>query len=70
MIELLRLTNPVVRSFVVSLLQDAQIPHIVADTHMSSLEGSINTFPVRILVAQDDYEDAYQLLADAGVPVQ
>ncbi len=65
--ELLRSNDPVLISFATSLLQDAEIEHSVADSHMSVIDGSINAVTNRILVAEDRYDDARQLLEDAGV---
>lgn len=67
MVELLRSNDPVLISFVASLLDDAKIPHTVADTHMSVIEGSINALTNRVLVAEDHVEAARELLLDAGV---
>lgn len=67
--ELLRSNDPVLISFATSLLQDAEIEHSVADSHMSVIDGSINAITNRILVAEDRYDDARQLLGDAGVSV-
>jgi hypothetical protein len=69
MIELLRSNDPVLVSFVTSLLLDAGIEHNVADSHMSVIEGSIGALPGRILVPESRYNDAARLLADAGVPI-
>lgn len=70
MVELLRSNDPVLMSFVRSLLLDAGIEHSVADAHMSVIEGSIGALPSRLLVAQDQYSDAHRLLVDAGVPLE
>ena len=67
MIELLRSNDPVLMSFAVSVLRDAGIEHSVADGHMSVIDGSIGAISNRIMVADDQYETARQLLADAGV---
>jgi hypothetical protein len=69
MIELLRSNDPVLISFATSLLADAEIAHSVADSHMSTIDGSINAVTNRIMVAEDRLSDAQGLLADAGVPV-
>lgn len=68
--ELLRSNDPVLISFATSLLQDAQIEHSVADSHMSVIDGSINAVTNRILVADDRVDDARSLLTDAGVSVE
>jgi len=70
MIELLRSNDPVLVSFVTSLLQDAKITHSVADSHMSVIDGSINAVANRVMVAEGEYDSARELLADAGVPIE
>ena len=68
MIELLRTNDPVLLSFVTSVLEDAEIEHSVADANMSVIDGSIGAIPRRVMVAPDRLEEARELLADAGVP--
>jgi Putative prokaryotic signal transducing protein len=70
MIELLRSNDPVLVSFVDSLLSDADIQHSVADSNMSVIDGSIGAVQTRVLVAEDEAEHARQLLADADVNVK
>lgn len=70
MIELLRSNDPVLISFTASLLEDAGIGHAVADSHMSVIDGSINAVANRVLVAEDRYAQARELLADAGVTLE
>ena len=65
--ELLRTNDPVLISFVESLLKEADIHMMVADQNMSILEGSIGLLPRRILVAGDQLEQARRLMIDAGV---
>lgn len=67
MMELLRSNDPVLISFVASLLRVAGIEHTVADQHMSVIDGSIGALMARILVAEEQHGDASRLLADAGV---
>jgi hypothetical protein len=67
MIELIRTNDAVVLSFVQSLLRDAGIECLVADQNMSVLDGSIGILPRRVLIAEDDAEEAKKLLADAGI---
>lgn len=69
MSELLRTTDPVLISFVVSLLNDEGIPHAVFDGNMSIMEGSIGILPRRIMVDSDALGRARFLLASAGVEV-
>lgn len=65
--DLVRTNDPVLVSFIESLLREARIAFHVADTNMSFVEGSIGVFPRRILVGEDGYSRARQLLADAGL---
>jgi hypothetical protein len=67
MAELLRSNDPVLISFTASLLEDAKIPHTIADGHMSTIDGSIGAIPNRVLVADDQLTAARELLTDAGV---
>ena len=68
-VELLRSNDAVLVSFVTALLADAGIEHNVADAHMSVIEGSIGALPRRVLVAQERYSEAHNLLSDAGIPM-
>ncbi|MBX3583749.1 MAG: DUF2007 domain-containing protein [Rhizobiaceae bacterium] len=65
--ELLRTNDAVVISFVEALLKDAGIGAIVADQNMSVLDGSISILPRRVLVLDEDLEEAHRILADAGI---
>tara|TARA_R100001129_G_scaffold100854_1_gene69004 strand:+ start:3399 stop:3671 length:273 start_codon:yes stop_codon:yes gene_type:complete len=65
--ELIRTNDPVLISFVESLMRDAGIGCMVADTNMSILDGSIGMLPRRIMVDGDETENARQLITDAGL---
>jgi hypothetical protein len=65
--ELVRTNDAVLISFVESLLRDAGITCLVADQNMSVLDGSIGILPRRIMVADDEAEEARQILVDAGI---
>ncbi|SJZ72641.1 DUF2007 domain-containing protein [Consotaella salsifontis] len=65
--ELMRSNDAVLISFVDALLKDAQIPHFVADGHMSILDGSIGALPRRIMVAPDHLAQARRILTDADL---
>jgi hypothetical protein len=67
MIEIVRTNDLVVIGFLQSLLEDANIPVLVADMHMSALEGMIGVFPRRILVPDDHVDQARRLIRDAGL---
>ncbi|MFZ1108016.1 MAG: DUF2007 domain-containing protein [Rhodomicrobium sp.] len=65
--ELLRTTDIVLLSYVNSLLNDACVSVLIADVHVSSVEGSIGAFPRRVLVDADDWDESISLLTDAGL---
>lgn len=65
--ELLRSNDPVLINFAQSILRQSGIPSMVADQHMSVLEGSIGAFPRRLLVSSDDLVAAERALRDAGL---
>jgi hypothetical protein len=69
-IELIRSNDPVLISFVATLLTDAGIVHSVTDTNMSVIDGSIGAIQNRIMVAEDRQAEARRLLADAGVDIE
>ncbi|MBA8901568.1 hypothetical protein FHW17_002458 [Phyllobacterium sp. P30BS-XVII] len=61
----MRTNDPVLISFVESLLKDARISHFIADSNMSILEGSVGIIARRVLVDADREEEARKLLKDA-----
>ena len=65
--ELVRTNNAVLITAIEALLKSADIPHMVLDQHMSVLEGSLGMLPRRIVVDQEYWETARQLLEDAGL---
>jgi hypothetical protein len=54
-------------SAVQALLEGAGIPHLLADQHMSVVEGSLGILPRRILVADEHAQAARTLLREAGL---
>ena len=56
--ELIRSNDPVLLSYIDALLKEADIPHEMADVHISVMEGSIAAFPRRVLVDDEDFEEA------------
>ena len=64
--ELVRTNNPVLLSWIQSLLRQEGIESFVFDSHMSVLEGSANAIPRRLMVVDDEYEIARQTMTDAG----
>lgn len=64
---LIKSNDPVLIGFVRSLLGDAGIETVLLDTNMSVMEGSIGILPQRVMVGEDEYEQAQGLLRDAGL---
>jgi hypothetical protein len=67
MVEIVRTNDPVLLGFLQSLLENANIPVFVADTHISSLHSMTGAFPCRILVPEDHAGQARRLISDAGL---
>ncbi|MBN8975046.1 MAG: DUF2007 domain-containing protein [Xanthobacteraceae bacterium] len=65
--ELVRTNDVVLVSAIEALLNGADIHHLVVDQNMSVLDGSIGAIPRRILVHEDDNQQARRLLTDAGL---
>jgi len=70
MVEIIRSNDIVLIGFVQSLLEHARIPVLVADGHMSAIEGSIGAFPRRVLVPEDYGSQARRLVRDAGLAAE
>jgi len=66
MVELLRSNDPVRLSFLRALLADARIETVVFDLHTSFAEGSIGALQRRLMVGDDDHDQARRVLAAAG----
>lgn len=66
---LLQTNDAVLISFVESLLSEANIEHTVLDGHMSVMEGSIGILPRRVVVADEDWGRAIDLMTEAGVDI-
>jgi hypothetical protein len=65
--EILRTNDPVVLTFVEALLRGAGLGAVVADAHMSIVEGSIGILPRRILVGTHEWTRARQVMNEAGL---
>lgn len=63
--ELIRSNDPVLLSYIEALLKEADIPHDVADLHISVMEGSIGALPRRVLVDDADFEEASEIISTA-----
>jgi Putative prokaryotic signal transducing protein len=64
--ELVRSNDLVFLSFVEALLREAAIPHDMADEHMSAVVGSIDASPRRILVSDEDWPKAKEIVDAAA----
>lgn len=67
MTELLRTNDAVLITAIEALLKGAGIECMIADRHMSVLEGSLGVLPRRVLVADDEAEKARRILKEAGL---
>jgi hypothetical protein len=67
LIELLRTNDLVLISRVEAILTDSGIAILLADQHMSALEGSLSFLPRRVLVAADAEVRARKALTEAGL---
>lgn len=65
--EIVRTNDPVLISYIEVLLTEAGVVHLVLDTHMSVLEGSLGMIQRRILVDTDQSVLARQRLTEAGL---
>jgi hypothetical protein len=67
MMELLRSNDLVLISAVRAILAGDDVVVVIADEHMSALEGSVGFLPRRILVRDADLARARRLLEEAGL---
>jgi hypothetical protein len=65
--ELLRSNDAVLISFAESVLRQIGIVSVLADQHVSVVEGSIGAFPRRLLVREEDWPPARRSLLEAGL---
>ncbi|NVK14143.1 MAG: DUF2007 domain-containing protein [Rhodobacteraceae bacterium] len=67
--ELLRSTDPTIMAFASALLEGEDIDCFQMDVNMSILEGGIGIFPRRLMVHEDDYDDALIVMRDNEIPL-
>ena len=65
--ELIATNNLVTISYVEALLSDADIGYVILDQNMSILEGSIGIIPRRVMVIDEDWRSASEILRAAGM---
>ena len=68
--DLIRTNDPVLVSFVESLMKDAGIGCLVADSGMSIMEGSVGIIPRRILVDPSKAVQARRIITEAGLEAE
>jgi hypothetical protein len=64
--EVVRSTDPVRLSFLTALLSDGGVAAILFDTHASIVQGSLGVLPQRLMVADEDYDQAVAILKTAN----
>jgi len=60
----LKTTDPVVLNFAAHLLSEEGIKSVVFDAHASVMDGSMGFLPRRLMVVDEDFARADQLLRD------
>jgi hypothetical protein len=63
--EILRTNDPILISYVRSLLMDAGIESVEFDSHIANLEGGVSAIPCRLMVIDADVDRALSILADS-----
>lgn len=66
MIEILRTNDLVLLSVIDAILSSERVEFMIADQHMSTLEGSSGFMQRRVLVPSDRASRARRLLSEAG----
>jgi hypothetical protein len=67
--ELLRSNDLVFLTFVMHLLDEAEIDYQLLDSHMSAVEGSIGAIPRRLVVADGQLARARRVLSSASLTI-
>ena len=67
--ELLRSNDLVYLSFVMHVLKQAGIDHLLLDAHMSAVEGSIGAIPRRLMVPENLVLEARRQLGNASLTI-
>lgn len=65
--ELLRTNDPTIIAFATALLNGEGIDCFEIDVNMSVLEGSIGILPRRLMVREDDLDEAERAMRDNDV---
>ncbi len=65
--ELIVTNEPVLISYAEALLKDQRIEAMVFDRNMSLMEGSIGAFPRRLVVPDEQWSRAAEIMSEAGL---
>lgn len=68
--ELIRTNDVVLLDVVRQILESEGVPVLLADAHISALEGGIGAFPRRLLVPDDWKGRARRLVVEAGLAAE
>lgn len=68
--QLIRTTDIVTISHIQAILDAEGIATFELDVNMSVLDGSLGILPRRIMVADDEYDDAVRVITDAGLAME
>lgn len=63
--EIARSTDPVRLSFLTALLADGGVTAVLFDTHASIVQGSLGVLPQRLMVVDEEYDEAVEILKSA-----
>jgi hypothetical protein len=63
--ELIRTNDAVLLSYVDALLNEADMPHEILDAYSSVVDGSIPMVQRRVMVLDEDYEEARKIVKTA-----
>ena len=61
----LKTNDPVLLNFAEALLKDAEISSVTFDTHMSVMDGSVGVLPRRLMVSDEAFDQACEVLKGA-----
>ena len=61
----LKTIDPVVLNYAANVLEQEGIESVIFDTHASVMDGSMGFLPRRLMVSDEDFVRAMELLRDA-----
>jgi len=67
MTPILKTVNMATLNYAQAILKEADIPFFTMDENVSIIEGSIGIIPRRLMVLDDDFEDAVAAFKLAGL---